>query len=325
METIKRGSRGEAVKQAQTLLNQWGYDAGSADGIFGGNTENAVKEFQQNNGLTADGIVGKNTWAALQSGVTLRRGDRGDNVTKLQNILNAKGFNAGNADGIFGENTENAVKAFQQAYGLSVDGIVGPDTWNSLEGEGNLKRGARGEKVKLVQNLLNQKGYNAGSADGIFGGNTESAVKAFQQANGLSADGIVGPKTWAALQSGGGQAAEPASEHFKLSEFACKDGTPVPQQYWGNVQALMNELEKVRAVWGKEITIRSGYRTESWNNIQGGAPLSQHLSANAADIVVSGVSAATVYAKLDEMYPNQGLGKYSDFTHLDLRGHRARW
>lgn len=258
METIKRGSRGEAVKQAQTLLNQWGYNAGSADGIFGGNTENAVKEFQQNNGLTVDGIVGKNTWAALQSGAMLRRGDRGDNVTKLQNILNAKGF-------------------------------------------------------------------NAGSADGIFGGNTESAVKAFQQANGLSADGIVGPKTWAALQSGGGQAAEPASEHFKLSEFACKDGTPVPQQYWGNVQALMNELEKVRAVWGKAITIRSGYRTESWNNIQGGAKASQHLFANAADIVVSGVSAATVYAKLDEMYPNQGLGKYSDFTHLDLRGHRARW
>ena len=255
---------------------------------------------------------------------TIKKGSRGEAVKEAQRLLNAKGYNAGSVDGIFGTNTYKATVAFQKAKGLSVDGIIGKNNWAALQANGNLKEGSRGDEVKELQEKLNSLGYNAGSTDGIFGSNTEAAVKAFQAANGLSADGIVGPKTRAALESAG-PVSEPQSEHFKLSEFACKDGTAVPQKYWGNVQALMNELEKVRAVWGKPITIRSGYRTESWNAKQGGAKASQHLTANAADIVVSGVSAATVYAKLDGMYPNQGVGKYPDFTHLDLRGKRARW
>ncbi len=64
-ETLKRGSRGELVKQVQTKLKSWGYYTGTVDGIFGSGTESAVKAFQKKNGLTVDGIVGKKTAAAL--------------------------------------------------------------------------------------------------------------------------------------------------------------------------------------------------------------------------------------------------------------------
>ena len=68
---------------------------------------------------------------------TLRRGDRGEYVKQLQNMLIEKGFSCGNsgADGIFGKDTEKAVKSFQKAAGLTVDGIVGAKTWNALEGQ----------------------------------------------------------------------------------------------------------------------------------------------------------------------------------------------
>ena len=186
-----------------------------------------------------------------------------------------------------------------------------------------IKRGSKGTAVKEMQQLLITAGYGLPKygADGTFGAESESALREFQADNGLSTDGICGPKTWAALQAG----TEPGTEHFKLREFACRDGSPVPQKYWGNVRALMAELEKIRAVWGKPIIINSGYRTKTYNLQCGGAKASQHLTANAVDFNVQGVAPSAVHAKLDEMYPDQGLGKYAGFTHLDLRGYRARW
>lgn len=78
-----------------------------------------------------DGIPGKNTLAGCP---TLRKGARG-NITKLlQEKLNAFGYNCGKVDGIFGIATENAIKAFQKAYGLIADGIVGKNTWRKLLG-----------------------------------------------------------------------------------------------------------------------------------------------------------------------------------------------
>lgn len=183
-----------------------------------------------------------------------------------------------------------------------------------------LKYGAKGADVRVMQTLLVRYGASI-KIDGVFGPDTRAALRAFQKANELEVDGICGPKTWTALQN----QTEPKSEHFKLKEFACKDGTAVPREYWGNVQALMNELEKIRKVWGKPITVISGYRTTKYNTQCGGAKASQHLKANAADIIVAGIAPSVVYAQLDKMYPNQGLGKYASFTHFDLRGKRSRW
>lgn len=141
------------------------------------------------------------------------RGCTGDAVKTLQEKLNAKGFDSGNVDGIFGVKTYAAVTAFQKANGLGVDGIVGKLTWGKLYGVSPampvetttvvgrpmVSYGSRGDAVRKLQELLNALGYDCGSVDGIFGSKTYAAVLAFQKANGLGADGIVGPLTWGKL------------------------------------------------------------------------------------------------------------------------------
>lgn len=137
-------------------------------------------------------------------------GCTGDAVKTLQEKLNAKGFDSGNADGIFGAKTYAAVTAFQKANSLGVDGIVGKLTWAKLYDatpvnvtpvttQPMLRTGSRGDAVRKLQELLNAKGYTCGSVDGIFGSKTYAAVLAFQKANGLAADGIVGSLTWGKL------------------------------------------------------------------------------------------------------------------------------
>ena len=140
----------------------------------------------------------------------LYRGCTGDAVKTLQEKLNAKGFDSGSVDGIFGAKTYAAVTAFQKANGLGVDGIVGKLTWGKLYDatpvnvtpvttQPMLRTGSRGDAVRKLQEMLNTKGYDCGSVDGIFGSKTKAAVLAFQKANGLGADGIVGPLTWGKL------------------------------------------------------------------------------------------------------------------------------
>ena len=140
----------------------------------------------------------------------LYRGCTGDAVKTLQEKLNAKGFDSGNVDGIFGVKTYAAATAFQKANGLGVDGIVGKLTWAKLYDatpvnvtpvttQPMLRTGSRGDAVRKLQELLNAKGYTCGSVDGIFGSKTYAAVLAFQKANGLAADGIVGSLTWGKL------------------------------------------------------------------------------------------------------------------------------
>ncbi|MFQ7281241.1 MAG: peptidoglycan-binding protein [Christensenellales bacterium] len=256
----------------------------------------------------------------------VKNGSKGDLVKLVQLMLNENGYNCGTADGIFGTNTEKAVEKYQRAKGLSVDGIVGNNTYAKLFADSLLKNGNRGELVKQCQTMLNQKGYSPGGADGIFGSNTEQAVKALQSAAGIATDGKVGKNTWTALLDGKA-AGVPASAHFKLSEFKCKDGTAVPTKYYGNCQKLMNLLEEIRTACGnRAITVTSGYRTESYNKKVDGAKQSQHLYAAAADIKVSGKSASEVYKLCDRLVGSRGgVGKYSTFTHVDVRGHKARW
>jgi len=126
--TYGQGSSGENIRSIQYLLRQRGYSL-DVDGIYGAATEAAVKDFQSKNGLSADGIVGPDTWSKLI--VTLRSGSSGAAVTALQRQLNAHGASL-TVDGAFGAATEAAVKSFQSKSGLSADGIAGPDTWNRL-------------------------------------------------------------------------------------------------------------------------------------------------------------------------------------------------
>lgn len=137
MEPIARGSVGDPVGDVQRRLEGLGLDPGDEPGVFGEGTRQAVRLFQQRRGLTADGVVGEDTWRSLvEAGWKL--GDRtlyltrnllrGDDVRELQRGLNRLGFDAGHVDGVFGERTFEAVRDFQINVGLQADGIVGHDT-----------------------------------------------------------------------------------------------------------------------------------------------------------------------------------------------------
>ncbi len=144
---LKIGSQGEAVKELQQLLLDYGMyvysdDSGACvypgieviDGIFGSKTEAAVKLFQVKMFLVQDGIVGNKTWRALYKGAPidmplLKKGSTGPLVKQMQERIAIGGYYVGIIDGIFGPQTELAVKNLQQNTGLPVDGIVGDRTW----------------------------------------------------------------------------------------------------------------------------------------------------------------------------------------------------
>jgi peptidoglycan hydrolase-like protein with peptidoglycan-binding domain len=140
---LKKGSDDPAVPDLQEALTALGFDPGPADGVFGAKTEAAVKAFQQARGIAADGVVGRVTWINIdeadQSHPVLKTGSTGLPVRRLQSRMSAVGYTTGGVDGRFGPTTESAVKKLQQDRSLSIDGVVGPRTWDvvdSLENEG---------------------------------------------------------------------------------------------------------------------------------------------------------------------------------------------
>jgi hypothetical protein len=125
-------------------------------------------------------------------------------------------------------------------------------------------------------------------------------------------------------------ATDASSQHFTLSEFASKDGVSVPDNYKGNVQVLMNQLEAIRGALNAPITIVSGYRTPEHNKSVGGVPNSQHLYAKAADIKVSGYTPSQVKDTIEKLIANGtirdgGVGVYPTWVHYDIRENHARW
>lgn len=167
-------------------------------------------------------------------GTPLRVGSRGPSVVQAQVMLNRIGQNYPSiprvaTDGIFGQQTEAAVRRFQEIFNLTVDSIIGEATWYQLvrlyvgvtnlaelqsqgqtfyainwQAPNNLQSGSRGQKVSQLQYMLNVMAEYVPSipsvaVDGIFGPRTQEAVIAFQRFAGLPEDGLVGPQTWNAL------------------------------------------------------------------------------------------------------------------------------
>lgn len=257
---LRLGSVGNDVLRKQIQLNRISNDypaipkISPVDGVFGPATEEAVRTFQGIFNLTQDGIIGKNTWyriSYLYNGVkrlaeldsegvaleevqkqypgVLRLGDTGDQVRVIQYFLAAvSAFNNAvppvSIDGNFNDQTETAVRAFQQVSGLPEDGIVGEQTWDALyrayrgivdtvgipenrvppyPGE-PLVTGSQGEYVSLLQEYLTEISLTYPSipavpVTGVFGNQTQAAVIAYQQEFGLMPNGVVGPNTWASI------------------------------------------------------------------------------------------------------------------------------
>ena len=128
--TLKAGTtNAAATRTLQYLLRSKGYSI-TVDGLYGNGTTSTVIAFQKSRGLSADGVTGPATWAALVP--TLKEGNTGSAVTALQVELKAHGKYTGTIDGSFGPMTKSAVINYQKSVGLYADGVVGPKTWGSL-------------------------------------------------------------------------------------------------------------------------------------------------------------------------------------------------
>ena len=252
---LRQGDSGTAVFTLQRQLNRIAKDYPffgklTVDGVFGPRMVSTVKTFQRQFNLTADGVVGRQTWykisyiyvsvkdlAELTSegetssgtlsdgswgGTALRTGSTGSAVEQVQFWLNTlaqyeSALPSLSVDGRYGAATASAVRAFQRRYGLTVDGVVGRETWNAIYNEFRsiqsdngtpnaypgtaLREGANGQNVRLVQFWLKiahtvYSRLNDLTVDGRFGAATTAAVKRFQTYFGLTSDGVVGRTTW---------------------------------------------------------------------------------------------------------------------------------
>ena len=244
---VYEDSTGREARVLQAALKELGFYTGKVDGVFGSASVTALKAFQNKNGLRADGIAssavlqflyeskvknsaGKSVYINTLPPVDncpMEPGNVGEQVTELQILLSSKGFYTGTFTETYDAATERAVKAFQKAYGLVVDGKAGAKTWAALVAVAAtpapviyeytpvpteepltadnvvvMRSGTRGVAVKRLQQALMDLGYYYNSLDGIYDSDEIAAVKEFQRVNGLKADGIAGLDTQRMLYSG---------------------------------------------------------------------------------------------------------------------------
>ena len=149
--------------------------------------------------------------SSSSSTTRLEKGSTGSDVKDLQTKLKKLGYYDAYVDGDYGDTTAAAVKAFQKKYNLTADGIAGKETLkkldsvyenaNSAKDDDSLRMGDSGSAVKNLQTKLKKLGYYNGTVDSTFGSGTYAAVRAFQQKNGLTADGVAGSETLKKLDS----------------------------------------------------------------------------------------------------------------------------
>jgi peptidoglycan hydrolase-like protein with peptidoglycan-binding domain len=288
---LRTGAQGTDVTSLQQALIDAGITVpGGADGVFGPATKQAVINYQSTRGLPATGEVDQATSNALSSSATtgagttadglvgLASGSQGPPVTDLQNKLIAFGvYVAGGADGDFGAATSRAVMQFQRWNGLEPTGSVNSATSKKLglsdtsspaanpapatpvarsdNSYLGLRNGAQGNAVKEVQQALIDSGVVVrGGADGAFGNATKTALIAYQNSVGVTADGTVNQAT---------------IDKLGLSPVPLVDNAPVIQEvppvgssnpYVGLAVGARGELvtELQKALQGTGLVVRGG-------------------------------------------------------------------
>jgi len=124
-----------------------------------------------------------------------------EELRRYQTLLKNLGFDPGPIDGLPGKRTTAAIKSFQKSRGLVADGILGPKTKAALRSASTGDPAANsGNELSKYQEMLEKLGFNPGPIDGLPGSQTTAAIKRFQRSRGLTADGILGPKTKEALR-----------------------------------------------------------------------------------------------------------------------------
>ena len=217
------GKFGAATENAVLLFQQQnGYPT---TGIMDANTQAFLYSGKPKN---ASGKAEKVTQVSPVAGATMKQHNTGDEVSELQLRLQALGFYEGEVSGTFNLETKKAVIAFQKKNGLTADGVAGADTQRKLWAmdalgksdtptpkptatptpaptytipAATVRPGSAGDSARAVQERLKELGYYKGTVDGKFTGDSVAALKAFQEAHGLQADGVAGAATYATLFS----------------------------------------------------------------------------------------------------------------------------
>ena len=166
---LKQGTKSEAVRTLQQNLKTLGYYTGSVTGNFGPLTKEAVYSFQRANGLSADGIAGEKTLTAVSS--------------KLKGGSSSGSSNSSSSSSSSGSNNSSS------------------STSSLLNTSLTLQQGTKNDEVLKLQNMLTSLGFYTGNKTGNFGEKTADAVIAYQKSKGLTADGIAGKKTLAAINA----------------------------------------------------------------------------------------------------------------------------
>ena len=195
-------ARAEQVMALQRQLAVLGFDPGPVDGRYGPQTTDAVKHLQDAVGLESDGIVGPLTAEALRRNTPEPPvDDRAKRVKALQSQLSWLGFEPGPVDGRYGPLTTGAVRRFQQARDLPVDGVVDPATAETLRASIAQRPSTdRSDRIKLLQGQLHWLGFEPGAIDGRYGPQTTEAVRLFQETEDLPVSGVVDSETQKSLQ-----------------------------------------------------------------------------------------------------------------------------
>ena len=178
--TLRKGSTGKNVEKLQENLKTLGFYKSTIDGDFGSATDAAVRAFQKDAKITADGVVGPQTLNAIEEALNAQKAEQ-----KTENG---------------GYTLEQFVREVQAAVGTTVDGIAGSVTLSKTKTLSTVINRTHA-LVRLVQKRLKSLGYYNDTVDGIFGNVTKTAVKAFQKDNQCTQDGVITArnKTWEAL------------------------------------------------------------------------------------------------------------------------------
>ena len=219
--TLQWGDTGTAVKKLQEALKNRGYYSGKIDSTFGSGVYAAVKAFQKQYGLKADGIAGPATQNLLfntsasssDTSTSLQKGSSGTEVRNLQYVLAELGYYDGSINGEYGNTTADAVRAFQINNDISpVDGVAGPKTLKVIYSSkavgatassgsyDTLSKGDKGTAVVEMQEKLKKLGYLS-EVTGEFDTATVEAVKNFQRRNNLTVNGKANSSTLSKLYS----------------------------------------------------------------------------------------------------------------------------
>jgi len=215
------------IASVQELLAKRGFNPGAIDGVKGASTTEAIIAAQTFYKLEADGKLGEQTLAALESdtyevdvpvAITSASTDsasstevaaKAEEIKNVQQLLSDRGFYGAEIDGVAGPMTQEAIIIAQKTYGLIADGKAGSLTIAALEAGANYvpvssketDSNVSNSSIQESQKLLSNLSFYDGAIDGIQGPKTTDAIKKAQAFYGLNVDGVIGSRTLAALQS----------------------------------------------------------------------------------------------------------------------------